>query len=180
VLLHAWRSGDQQALERLMELVYDELRRIAKGALTRERRDHTLQTRALVHEAFLKLIDVQVEWQDRAHFFALAARAMRRILTDHARARSRTKRGGDPIRVDLSDVAAVTPMPAIDLLDLEAAIEKLTALDPRHARLVELHFYAGMDYEEAAEVLGVSVRTVGRELRAARAFLAREMGVAPS
>jgi len=180
LLLRAWRAGDAAALDSLMELVYGELSHIARGALSHERPDHTLQTRGLVNEAYLKLIDAQVDWQDRAHFFALAARAMRRILTDHAKAKGRTKRGGNPIRVDLSDVAAITPGPSIDLIDLETAIEKLAALDARHAQMVELHFYAGMDYDETAEVLGVSARTVGRELRLARAFLARELGIAPS
>jgi RNA polymerase sigma factor (TIGR02999 family) len=180
VLLRAWRSGDASALDRLMELVYGELSRIARGALSGERSDHTLQTRALVHEAYLKLIDANVDWQDRAHFFALAARSMRRILTDHAKARGRTKRGANPVRVELADVAAPLPGPSIDLIDLDAAMEKLAALDPRHAQLVELHFYAGLDYDEAAEVLGISARTVGRDLRIARAFLARELGVQPA
>jgi RNA polymerase sigma-70 factor (ECF subfamily) len=179
VLLQAWRSGDEHALDRLMELVYDELSRLARSALNRERRDHTLQTRALVHEAYMKLIDADVEWKDRAHFFALAARSMRRILTDHARSRGRAKRGGNPIRVELTDGAAAIAGAPIDLLDLERALDKLTALDPRHAQLVELHFFAGMDYDEAAEVLGVSPRTIGRDLRVARAFLARELGVQP-
>jgi RNA polymerase sigma-70 factor (ECF subfamily) len=179
-LLRAWRSGHAHALDRLMEVVYDELSRIARGALTAERPDHTLQTRALVHEAFIKLIDAKVDWQDRAHFFALAARAMRRVLTDHARARARLKRGQQPIRVELFDAAATTPGPAIDLIDLETAVEKLSALNSRQAQLVELHFYAGMDYDETAAVLGISPRTVGRELRVARAFLARELGVAPA
>ena len=179
-LLRAWRSGDPSALDRLMELVYGELAHIARGALSGERRDHTLQTRALVHEAYMRLIDADVDWQDRAHFFALAARTMRRILTDHAKSRAREKRGGNPVRVDLTDVAAVAPPLSIDVLDLESALDKLAALDPRHAQLVELHFYAGLDYDEAAEVVGVSPRTVGRDLRIARAFLARELGIAPA
>lgn len=180
LLLRAWRAGDASALDRLMELVYNELSGIARGALSSERRDHTLQTRALVHEAYLRLIDAEVNWQDRAHFFALAARTMRRILTDHAKARGRAKRGADPVRVELSDVATPLPGVSIDLIDLDAAMEKLSALDPRHAQLVELHFYAGLDYDEAAEVLGISPRTVGRDLRVARAFLARELGIQPS
>lgn len=180
VLLHAWRAGDSSARDRLMELVYGELSRIASGALRTERPDHTLQTRALVHEAYLKLIDADVDWQDRAHFFALAARSMRRILTDHAKARRRTKRGANPVRVELADVATPIPGASIDLIDLDAAMDKLSALDPRHAQLVELHFFAGLDYDEAAQVLGISPRTVGRDLRVARAFLARELGVEPS
>ena len=180
VLLRAWRDGDRAALEPLMDLVYDELARMASGVLSRERRDHTLQTRALVHEAYLKLIDADVDWQDRAHFFALAARAMRRILTDYAKARGRHKRGGNPVRVELADNAAITPAVSIDLIDLASAIDKLAMRDERHAQLVELHFFAGLEYDEAAEVLGVSPRTVGRDLRVARAFLARELGVSPA
>jgi RNA polymerase sigma factor (TIGR02999 family) len=180
LLLRAWRSGDASALDRLMDVVYDELSRLARGALSRERRDHTLQTRALVHEAYLKLVDADVDWQHRGHFYALAARAMRRVLTDHARARARTKRGANLVRVELTDLAAPSRGLSIDLLDLEAAMDKLAALDPRHAQLVELHFYAGMDYDESAEVLGISPRTVSRDLRVARAFLARELGVRPS
>jgi len=179
-LLHAWRGGDRDALDRLMEVVYDELSRIARGIMSGERADHTLQTRALVHEVYVKLIDADVDWQDRAHFFALAARAMRRILTDHAKARGRSKRGANPIRVDLTDLAAPMPGVSIDLIDLEAAIDKLAAHNDRHAQLVELHFFAGLDYDESAEVLGISSRTVGRELRVARAFLARELRILPA
>jgi len=180
ILLRAWQSGDAAALDRLMDIVYGELSRIARLVLSRERRDHTLQTRALVHEAYLKLVDADVEWKDRSHFFALAARAMRRVLIDHAKSRGRVKRGANPIRVELKDMPGASPALSIDLLDLEAAIEKLAACDPRHGQLVELHFYAGMDYNEAAEVLGVSARTVSRDLRIARAFLARELGVRPA
>jgi RNA polymerase sigma factor (TIGR02999 family) len=180
VLLRAWRGGDAGALDRLMEMVYGELSRIAKGALSRERRDHTLQTKALVHEAYLRLIDADVNWQDRAHFYALAARTMRRILTDHAKARARDKRGGAPVRVELTDMAQSAAAAPIDVIALEIAIEKLAVQDERHAQLVELHFFAGMDYDEAAEVLGVSARTVSRDLRVARAFLARELGISPS
>jgi RNA polymerase sigma-70 factor (ECF subfamily) len=180
VLLQAWRSGDEQALNTLLELVYDELARLARMALRHERRDHTLQTKALIHEAYLKLIDAKVDWQDRSHFFAVAARAMRRVLTDHARSRARSKRGGNPVRVELADVAAIAPAVSIDLIDLETALEKLARLDRRQCELVELHFYAGLDYNEVAEVLGVSPRTVGRDLRVARAFLARELGIQPT
>ena len=179
-LLKLWRGGDRAAFDRLMPLVYDELSRIARGALAREQPDHTLQTRALVHEAYLRLIDADVAWTDRAHFFALAARTMRRILTDHARSHGRVKRGGNPIRVELSDVAAAVPADSgVDLLDLETALDKLAELDTRRAQLVELHFYGGLNYDEAAEALGISPATVGRELRVARAFLARELRVQP-
>jgi len=179
-LLKLWSGGDRDAFDRLMPLVYDELARIARGALSGEQPDPILQTRALVHEAYLRLIDADVEWTGRAHFFALAARAMRRILTDHARSRGRVKRGGDPVRVELTDSAAVTPATSrVDLLDLETALEKLARLDERRAQLVELHFYGGLNYDEAGEALGISPATVGRELRVARAFLARELRVRP-
>ena len=176
-LLKSWRGGDRAALDRLMPLVYDELSRIARGALSGERPDHTLQTRALVHEVYLKLIDADVEWKDRAHFFAIAARAMRRILTDHAKGRARTKRGGNPLRVELAEDAAIAPAISVDFLDLENALDKLAAEDESSVQLVELHFYGGLDYDETAEALGISAATVGRKLRLARAFLAREMGI---
>jgi RNA polymerase sigma factor (TIGR02999 family) len=174
-LLHAWRAGDREALDRLMPLLYDELSRIARGALSGERRDHTLQTRALVHEAYLRLIDVDIDWRDRAHFLALAARSMRRILTDHARARGRDKRGADPIRVDLADVEAAPAVAPVALLDLDNALIRLEAQDERKARLIELHFFAGMNYDETAEALAISPATVGRELRLAKAWLGREL-----
>jgi RNA polymerase sigma factor (TIGR02999 family) len=178
-LLQSWRSGDRGALDRLMPLLYDELSHVARGALSGERKDHTLQTRALVHEAYLRLIDANVEWQDRAHFFALAARAMRRVLVDHARSRRRIKRGGDPVRIELDDLP--TPADArIDYLELDQALDRLAVLDERRARLIEMHFYAGLNYEETAEALGVSVATVGRELRLAKAWLSRELGVKPA
>jgi RNA polymerase sigma-70 factor (ECF subfamily) len=179
-LLRSWRDGDRGALDRLMPLVYDELSRIARGALSGERRDHTLQTRALVHEVYIRLIDADVEWKDRAHFFALAARAMRRILTDHAKGRARAKRGGNPVRVELADIAVATPGISVEFLDLENALEKLAIQDERCAQLVELHFYGGLDYDESAEALGISPATVGRELRLARAFIARELGIQPA
>ena len=177
-LLKSWRGGDRGALDRLMPLVYDELSGIARGALSAERPDHTLQTRALVHEAYLRLVDAEVDFVDRAHFFALAARTMRRVLTDHARARQRDKRGGDMIRVPLTDLPAPQPDSAIDLLQLDAALTKLEAQDERRARVIEMHFYGGLNYEETAEALGVSKATVDRDLRLAKAWLRRELGVA--
>jgi RNA polymerase sigma factor (TIGR02999 family) len=163
-----------------MPMLYDELAHIAKGALSGERLDHTLQTRALVHEAYLRLIDTHVDWQDRAHFLALAARAMRRILTDHARARGRGKRGANAVHVDVTDVALPQEHAPIEFLDLDDALTRLEAQDQRKARLIELHFYAGMNYEEVAAALGISEATVGRELRLAKAWLGRELKPAAS
>lgn len=177
-LLKSWRGGDRGALDQLMPLVYDELAGIARGALSAERRDHTLQTRALVHEAYLRLVDADVTVADRAHFFALAARTMRRVLTDHSRARQRDKRGGDQIRVPLTDLPTPQPEAAIDLLELDAALTRLEALDERRARVVELHFYGGLNYEETAEALDVSRATVDRDLRLAKAWLRRELRTA--
>ncbi len=174
-LLRSWRGGDAEALDRLMPLVYDELARIAHGALSAERRDHTLQTRALVHEAYLRLIDADVEIQDRAHFMALAARTMRRVLTNHARARQRVKRGGERVRISLTDLPAADA--GVDYLDLEAALTRLQAQDPRAAQAVEMHFYGGLDYDETATALGVSRATVVRDLRLGNAWLRREFRI---
>lgn len=176
-LLRDWRNGDGRALEALTPLVYDELRRIAAGYLRRERSGHTLQSTALVHEAYVRLVDADVGWQDRAHFFALAARTMRRILVDHAAARRAAKRGGDAVRVTL-DVELVPQAEAeasTDLLALDAALKKLEALDPRHARIVELHFFGGLTYGEMSEALGISTSTLDRDLRLAKAWLASEL-----
>jgi RNA polymerase sigma-70 factor, ECF subfamily len=177
-LLQSWRGGDDAALERLIPLVYDELARIARGAMSAERRDHTLQTRALVHEAYLRLVDADLELTDRAHFLALAARTMRRVLTDHARSRHRDKRGGHQVRVPLADVAA--PEAAIDLLELDEVLTRLEAQDPRHARIIEMHFFGGLNHDEAAAALGVSRATIDRDLRMAKAWLRRELGGALS
>jgi RNA polymerase sigma factor (TIGR02999 family) len=156
-----------------MPLLYDELARIAHGALSAERRDHTLQTRALVHEAYLRLVDAEVAVHDRAHFLALAARTMRRVLTDHARARRRVKRGGERVRVSITDLPA--PDTAVDYLDLESALTRFEAQDARAARVLELHFYGGLDYAETAEALGISRATVDRDLRLGKAWLRREL-----
>jgi len=174
-LLTSWRGGSQDALNGLMAVLYDELARIARGAMGAERRDHTLQTRALVHEAYLRLIDADVEIRDRAHFLALAARTMRRVLTDHARARVRVKRGGARVRVSLTELPA--PGGAIDYLDLEHAMTRLETQDARAARVLELHFYGGLDYDETAEALGISRATVDRDLRLGKAWLRRELRV---
>lgn len=174
-LLRAWRTGDDGALERLIPLVYDELHEIARRTMRGERADHTLQATALVHEAYARLIDSAVTWQDRSHFFAVAARQMRRILVDHAKARGRVKRGRGADRITLDESVAVAPEPPADLLALDEALERLAALDERKARVIELHFFGGLTQEEAAEALGVSAATVERDLRFAKAWLYREM-----
>jgi RNA polymerase sigma factor (TIGR02999 family) len=174
-LLVRWRGGDEAALERLMPLVYDELRRLAERYMRAERPDHTLQATALVHEAYVRLVGVEAAWQDRVHFLSLAARLMRRILVDHAKAARRGKRGGGAVKMSLDDVALVAPEPSSALLDLDEALNGLAALDERKARAVELHYFGGLTYDETAEVLGVSAATVDRDLRMARAWLYREV-----
>lgn len=175
ILLHAWRGGEASALDRLLPLVYDELARIARGALRSERSDHTLQTRALVHEAYIRLIDADVSWQDKAHFMAVAARTMRRVLVDHARSRRRQKRGGGAVKVELEDVTAMVAAPSVDVLDLHDVLERLAAFDPRQANIVELHFFGGLNYDETAEAVGVSAATVDRDLRNAKAWMRHEL-----
>jgi RNA polymerase sigma factor (TIGR02999 family) len=175
LLLRAWRGGERDALDRLLPLVYDELASLARSALRSERAGHTLQTRGLVHEAYMRLVDADVPWQDKAHFLAVAARTMRRVLVDHARARRRQKRGGDAVRVDLDDVAVPVHGPSIDILALNDVLEKLAAFDERKSLIVELHFFGGMSYEETAEAVGVSPATVDRELRFAKAWLRHEL-----
>jgi RNA polymerase sigma factor (TIGR02999 family) len=179
-LFLSWRGGDRAALDRLLPLVYDELAVIAHQALVHERDGHTLQTRALVHEAYLRLIDADVTFQDRSHFLAIAARTMRQVLVDHARLRGRDKRGGGAVRVDVDDVAVPAPAVSFDVLALHEALDRLAAYDTRKAQLVELHFFGGLNQEEAAEALGVSIRTVERELRSARALLRHDLGSLPS
>ena len=176
-LLLDWSRGDQTALERLMPLVYDELRALAERSLRHERSGHTLQGTALVHEAYLKLVDQrQVRWQDRAHFFAVSAKLMRRILVDHARRHAAVKRGsGEPrLPLDQVDVPAAATPPA-DWLALDSALHRLAALDARQAHTVELRFFGGLTIEETAEVLQVSPATVKNDWNLARAWLFREL-----
>jgi RNA polymerase sigma factor (TIGR02999 family) len=174
-LLLAWNQGEDAARNRLIEVVYPELRRVARNHLRRERGDHSLTPTALVHETYVKLVDLQrVQWQSRAHFFAMSARLMRRILVDHARARAAAKRGGSQtVAIDTADVG-VTPI-SIDVLALDAALEKLAAVDERQGRLVELRFFAGLTVEETAAVLDVAPITVKRDWAFARAWLFREL-----
>jgi RNA polymerase sigma factor (TIGR02999 family) len=176
VLLVDWSNGDKSALEKLIPLVYDELRRIARHYMRRERSDHTLQSAALVNEAYLKLIDCsRVGWQNRAHFFAVAAQLMRRILIDHARARNYGKRGGGAHKVSLDEAAVLSNERAAELIAIDTALTNLEALDPRKSRIVELRFFGGLNLEETAEVMGISSPTVQREWRKARAWLYQEV-----
>jgi RNA polymerase sigma factor (TIGR02999 family) len=175
-LLVAWKGGDRSALDHLMPLVEHELRQRARGHLRRERPGHLLQTTALLNEAYLRLVrQKDVTWQNRAHFFAIASQAMRRILVDHAKTQRRQKRGGGAPVVSLDDVAVMSPERSQELLDLDAALDRLQAFDARKARLVEMRYFAGLSVEETAEVLGVSVATVMRDWRVAKAWLQREL-----
>ena len=176
VLLLDWSNGDKSALEKLIPLVYDELRRIARNYMRRERAGHTLQSAALVNEAYLKLIDCsRVGWQNRAHFFAVAAQLMRRILIDHARARNYGKRGGGAHKVSLDEAAVLSNERAAELIAIDTALTNLEALDPRKSRIVELRFFGGLNLEETAEAMGISSPTVQREWRKARAWLYQEV-----
>jgi RNA polymerase sigma-70 factor (ECF subfamily) len=174
-LLLDWRAGDQCALAELLPLVEHRLHQIAARQMRGERPGHTLQATCLVNDAYLKLVDASVSWQNRAHFLAVAARIMRNILVDHAKARRRDKRGGDDVRVTLyeADIAVAGQEP--DILDLEEALARLGAFDERKAKVIEMSFYGGMRYDEIAEALGISPATVDRELRMAKAWLYREL-----
>ena len=178
-LLRAWSNGEQAARNRLVELVYDELRGVAKRRLRHERPDHSLTPTALVHEAYVKLVDQsRVHWQNRTHFFSIAARVMRRILVDHARARTAAKRGYAGT-IALNDVEIVTAPIDIDILALDEALEKLARVDSRQSELVELRFFAGLTVDEIASVLNVAPITVKRDWALARAWLFRELRMRP-
>jgi RNA polymerase sigma-70 factor (ECF subfamily) len=175
-LLMAWREGDKAALESLVPLVHAELRRIAQWHISHERIGHTLQATALVHEAYLKLIDARhVQWQDRAHFFALSSRLMRRILVDFARARGNQKRGGGAEKVSLDEALLVCAETSDDLVALDDALEALAVVDTRKSQVVEMRFFGGLSVEEIAEALNISVRTVKRDWIMARLWLMREL-----
>jgi RNA polymerase sigma factor (TIGR02999 family) len=175
-LLQQWSDGQGQALDRLLPHIHSELRKLAASYLRRERPDHTLQPTALVNEAFLKLIDQRaVRWQNRAHFFGIAAQAMRRILVDHARTHATDKRGGGAHKVPLEDVEVVGAVVDFDLLALDEALTRLAAVDPQQSRIVELRFFGGLTMEEAAEVMHISPATVGRDWRMAKAWLSAEL-----
>jgi RNA polymerase sigma factor (TIGR02999 family) len=174
-LLHAWGKGDEAARDELIPLVYDTLRRIARHQLRGERAGHTLETTALINEAYLKLVEQSVSWQSRAHFFGIAARLMRQLLVDYARARQRLKRGGDLQQISLTDAAGIAQDQAVDLLALDDALQILTEVDPQSSRIVELRFFGGLTIEETAQVMGISTPTVERGWRAARAWLQTEL-----
>ena len=175
-LLRAWTDGDREAFDRLAPLVYQDLHRLARHYMRGERAGQTLQTTALVNEAFLRLVDVDgVRWQDRAHFFAVSAQMMRRILVDAARARGAAKRGAGGARVSLHEAAVIAPARDAELLDLDDALTALSRLDPRKGRVVELRFFGGLSVEETAEVLKISPQSVMRDWRLARAWLMREL-----
>lgn len=175
-LLLAWRQGDRAAFDQLVPLIEAELRRLARAHLQHERAAHTLQTGALVNEAYLRLLDVsRVDWQDRAHFFSMASQLMRRILVDHARRRGYRKRGGDAQRVPFDEALTVAREPDFDLVALDVALSKLAALDLRASRTVELRFFGGLSVEETALALGVSPRTVKSDWQMAKLWLLREL-----
>jgi RNA polymerase sigma factor (TIGR02999 family) len=174
-LLVASGNGDPEALNKLLPLVYDELRRVAERYLRRERQDHTLQATALVHEAYLRLIDQNVPWQNRAHFFGIAAEMMRRILIDHARGLQAAKRGSGGIKLPLDEIINLSEERATDLLILDEALKALAEIDPQKSRIVELRFFGGLSIEETAEVLGIGTATVIRQWKLAKAWLYHEV-----
>jgi RNA polymerase sigma factor (TIGR02999 family) len=175
-LLVQWSAGDDGALAELTPLVYDELRRVAHHHLSRQRRDHTLQTTALVNEAYLRLADqTNPRWQNRAHFFAVAARAMRQILVSYARTQQAQKRGGGAFKVDFDEAVLVSPEQSKQIVELHEALEQLSALDSRKAQIVELKYFGGLNYDEIAEVLKISRITVRRDWEFARVWLYTEL-----
>jgi len=175
-LLVRWRDGDREALDTLMPLVYAELRRLAQHYLRRERSDHTLQSTALVHEAYLRLAGQNPpQWQNRAHFFGIAANIMRQILVEHARAQNAAKRGGGACKITLDAALDSQQKANVDVISLDGALDRLSELDPQQSRIVELRFFAGLTIEDTAEVIGVSPATVKRDWTSARAWLHREI-----
>jgi RNA polymerase sigma-70 factor (ECF subfamily) len=179
-LLLDWSDGDNEALNRLIPLVYQELKRMARYYMRRERGDHTLQTSALVNEAYIRLVDYRkMRWQDRAHFLAVAAQAMRRILVEHARARTRDKRGGEARKVSLDEASTLADGKAADMVALDDALNGLAEFDPRKSQIVELRYFGGLNIEETAEVIGVSQATVKREWSTAKIWLHREITSPP-
>ncbi|HXD20218.1 MAG TPA: sigma-70 family RNA polymerase sigma factor [Vicinamibacterales bacterium] len=175
-LLIDWSRGDENALQQLIPLVHEELRRVARRHMAHERAEHTLQATALVNEAYMRLVDVrQVKWQNRAHFFAMSARLMRRILVDFARSRRYQKRGAGAQRVTLDEALVVSPAPVADLVALDEALTALAAVDARKAQVVEMRFFGGLSVEETAEALHVSRDTIMRDWKLAKAWLLREL-----
>ena len=174
-LLRRLSSGEKDAFDKLVPLVYDHLRRVASRYLFSDRRDHTLRATALVHEAYIRLADAGGDWKDRAHFYAVAARVMRNILVDHARAGKRQKRGEGLEHIELDEAVLVLPQPSQDLSALDESLNRLAAHDPRKSQVVELLFFGGLTYDEAAAALGISKATIHRELRMAKAWLHRDL-----
>jgi len=175
ILLQQWRSGDEGALDQLMPVVYQELRRLAKRCLYAERPGHTLRATELVHEAYLRLVGADIGWQDRAHFYAVAARVLRRILVEYARSHNRQKRGSGEEPITLDEALVVGPEAASIVLDLDEALRRLAVLDTRKSEVVQLLFFGGLTYDETAAALDISPATVHRELKLAKAWLHREM-----
>ena len=175
-LLTEWRSGQPEALDRLTPLVYDELRRLARNYMRGERGSHTLQATAVVHEAFLRLIQANVALQDRGHFFALASRLMRRVLVDHAKSRSRMKRNSGSRDLIAEETGEMLPAVDFDVVALDDALEGLQQMEPRLAQVIELHYFGGLTYDQIAAALGTSAATVHRDIRLARAWLLQEIG----
>ena len=178
-LLSDWRTGQENALSELTPMVYEELRRLAHRYMRSERGSHTLQATAVVHEAFLRLIQSEVPMQDRAHFFALASRLMRRVLVDHARSRGRDKRYGSVKQVPLMDDLPAKPEPSFDIVDLDNALEQLAQLEPRLAQALELHYFGELTYDQIALAMSASAATVHRDIRLARAWLLNQLAVRP-
>jgi RNA polymerase sigma-70 factor (ECF subfamily) len=176
-LLEDWRAGDEHAYARLVPLVYAELRRLARGQLGREQAGHSLQPTALVHEAYLRLVSANVDWQNRTHFLSMAARVMRRVLIEHARARRADKRGGEALHVTLTEAIPAPDSKPIDVLALDEALERLKEFDARQAQVVELSYFGGLTYPEIGELVGISEASVDRDLRHARAWLRRELSI---
>jgi len=174
-LLRRWRDGEKEAMDSLLPIVYDELRRVARGYLGGEAPGHTLQTTALVHEAYIRLVKAEIPWQDRVHFFAVAATSMRRILVDHARAKRSAKRGGGEKRVPLDEALEQPAAEGSGLEEIDEALTRLAAEDERKSRVVELHFFGGLKHEEIADLLGISPSTVRWDMRLAKAWLRREL-----
>lgn len=175
-LLRKMRKGDRNATERVLALLHRELHRLAESYMRRERPDHTLQATALINEAYLRLAGEEIEWQDRAHYIGFAAHVMRQVLVDHARAHQAERRGGEARRVELRDDLAVSPGRLDEVVSVDAALERLAAENPRHARVVELRYFGGLSVEQIAQVLDIAPRSVKRDWSLARMRLARELG----
>lgn len=174
-LLRDWREGDASALDKLVPIIYGELRRLARSQLRRDPAARSMQPTVLVHEAYLQLLGARVDWQDRTHFLSVAARVMRRVLVQRARARQRLKRGGDDVRVTFTEALAAHYEDRVGILGLDRALQRLGAIDERQARVVELCYFGGLTYPEIGQTLGISEATVHRDLRHARAWLEREL-----